>query len=528
MMVPFAPFAVVDIGSNSVRLVIYDRIDAAPRPIYNEKDLCGLGLDLDVTGQLNPAGVTRALHILPRFKALCVEAGCYQESPPAVALIATAAARDAAQGQVFLDQVAEIFDVAPTLLTGEVEAELSARGVISSFPAATGIMGDLGGGSVELAHLSNGTIEATSTLPLGPLRLPENMRKTPALARNKIDEALKEVGWLSSAAKNRQNTFYCVGGGWRNLAKLHMAESGYPLHIIDHYRIPGVKALEFLDKVAKTPVSKLQQIEKLNKRRAENLPFAAFLLSHILKQLKEFSPNFGRHQGWDIAFSAHGLREGLLTSKAHEISATNSLLLACQKLVGEPLIDGLALYHWLSPAIGPATPLYQKASHWKGTERLQLLAQAACTLGPITQGEHPEYRALHAYWKVLRANITGIDYDERRFLGIVLAARYGKSETALQSRGGKAGASLVAGGAFIYLEPAVIKMAEALGYGLRFAFSLCAGYPPLLEQVDLQVKDGRLWLCQRNQGNLHIGDTITRRLGGFAKSLDLTAMVNAP
>ncbi len=512
-----APFAVVDIGSNSVRLVIYDRIDAAPRPIYNEKDLCGLGLDLDKTGQLNPAGVTRALHILPRFKALCVEAGCYQENPPAVALIATAAARDAAQGQVFLDQVAEIFNVSPTLLTGEVEAELSARGVISSFPLATGIMGDLGGGSVELAHLSKGRIKATSTLPLGPLRLPENMRKTPTLASKKIDKALKGVSWLSATAKSKQNTFYCVGGGWRNLAKLHIAESGYPLHIIDHYRIPGASAREFLDRIARTPVSKLQQIEKLNKRRAENLPFSAFLLSYILEQLKEFSPNPG-HATWDIAFSAHGLREGLLATKAPEMTDSTSLLLACQKLVNYS-IDGPALYRWLSPAIGPAIPLYQKASHWKGAERLQVLAQAACILGNIARHEHPEYRALHGYWKVLRANITGIDHDERRFLAIALAARYGKSETALQSRTGKTG---------IYLPPDVIKMAQALGYGLRFAFALCAGYPPLLEQADLEVKDGRLWLCQRNQGNLHIGETITRRLGGFAKSLDLTAMVNAP
>ena len=519
----FCPFAVVDIGSNSVRLVIYDRIDAAPRPIYNEKDLCGLGLDLDKTGQLNPAGVTRALHILPRFKALCVEAGCYQEHPPAVALIATAAARDAAQGQVFLGQVAEIFNVAPTLLTGEVEAELSARGVISSFPLATGIMGDLGGGSVELAHLSKGRIKATSTLPLGPLRLPENMRKTPTLASKKIDKALKGVSWLSATAKSKQNTFYCVGGGWRNLAKLHIAESGYPLHIIDHYRIPGASACEFLDRIARTPVSKLQQIEKLNKRRAENLPFSAFLLLHILEQLKAFSPNSNRDQGWDIAFSAHGLREGLLATKAPEMSDSSPLLLACQKLVNYS-IDGPALYHWLSPAIGPATPLYQKArscsaSTGKETERLQELAQAACILGNITRHEHPEYRALHAYWKVLRANITGIDHDERRFLAIALAARYGKSETSLQSRTGKTG---------IDLPPDMIKMAEALGYGLRFAFSLCAGYPTLLEQVSLEVKDGRLWLCQRSQGNLHIGETITRRLGGFAKSLDLTAMVNAP
>ena len=527
MIVPFAPFAVVDIGSNSVRLVIYDRIDAAPRPIYNEKDLCGLGLDLDKTGQLNPAGVTRALHILPRFKALCVEAGCYRESPPAVALIATAAARDAAQGQVFLDQVAEIFNVAPTLLTGQAEAELSARGVISSFPSATGIMGDLGGGSVELAHLSNGTIEATSTLPLGPLRLPENMRKTPTLASKKIDKALKEVSWLSSTAKNKQNTFYCVGGGWRNLAKLHIAESGYPLHIIDHYRIPGASACEFLDRIARTPVSKLQQIEKLNKRRAENLPFSAFLLSYILKQLKEFAPNSGCDQGWDIAFSAHGLREGLLATKAPEMTDSSPLLLGCEKLAWEKLvnysIDGPALYRWLSPAIGPATPLYQKADHWKGTERLQELAQAACTLGNIARDEHPEYRALHGYWQVLRANITGIDHDERRFLAITLAARYGKSETALQSRTGKTG---------IYLSPEAIKMAQALGYGLRFAFSLCAGYPPLLAQVDLQVKDGRLSLHSPTnsikQGNLHDGEVIMRRLGGFAKSLDLTAMVNAP
>ena len=231
------PVAVVDIGSNSVRLIVYENAGRAPAPLFNEKVLCGLGRTIATTGKLAPDAIKRALRALRRFRALIEQLGAGH-----VEVIATAAAREAANGPDFIAQAERILDRKITLLSGTQEAELAALGIVSGFHAADGFAGDLGGGSLELIDVRGGRLSDAATLPLGGLRLIDasggNLRK----AREIVDAELAKVEWVE---KGRGRDFYAIGGTWRALARLHMTQTNYPLSVMHNYKIPADEALKF-------------------------------------------------------------------------------------------------------------------------------------------------------------------------------------------------------------------------------------------------------------------------------------------
>lgn len=495
------PVAVIDIGSNSVRLVIYDSADEAPSVLFNEKELCELGRGLEESGRLHQKGVKRALQILPRFQGLIEAAGAAGNTH----ILATAAAREAEGGKEFLGEVEAIFHKKVTLLSGEEEAFYSATGTAASFPQAQGIIGDLGGGSLELAELNQGKVGQNQSLKLGPLRFSEEWRDNPQKALTMIRSQLSQIDWLG----NYQNSeFYAVGGAWRNLARLHMDIINYPLRVIDHYQIGAKAALEFLGHISSQKPSEVanlasQSKSSINKSRAQLLPFAALLLQEIIK-LAQFDR---------LYFSANGLREGFLQAKLHQqvLLPEPALIVACRKLSGgawnDPqFIVGNELAEWISPLIPDHQP------------RSALLAAAACTLCNIGQLDHPEYRAEQSYWMVLRAPLVGLNHSERRFLAIALAGRNGKRE------GEIVGQELLAKlDKFCPLSKVEMHNGATLGLAMRLAFAISGGRQSLLSQFSLTKDKGnqQLHLEAPRHDCLHSGDSITRRLAALAKHLEL-------
>ena len=160
--------AVIDIGSNSLRLVVYDAPRRAAHTLLNEKVMCGLGRGLERTGRLNPEGVVQAKANLQRFVALARAAGAAR-----IDVLATAAVRDAEDGADFVNDVEKRLSIRVRVLPGAEEGRLSALGVLAGIPDAAGVVGDLGGGSIELAAIGNGRVGSVATLPIGPLRLIE-------------------------------------------------------------------------------------------------------------------------------------------------------------------------------------------------------------------------------------------------------------------------------------------------------------------------------------------------------------------
>ena len=487
--------AVVDIGSNSVRLVVYRLEGRAIWTTYNEKVLAGLGREVAATGRLAPEGVEQALAALRRFRAVLDGAGVR-----AVFAVATAAVREAQDGAAFAARVAQVSGFDVRVLSGEEEARYSALGVAAGQPDAAGVVGDLGGSSLELVRLEGGAPGAGVTLPLGPFAMgaEASVRRNPTAARRLIDARLAGV-----AAHYRTRDFHAVGGAWRNLALLHMRVSGYPLEIVHEYALTAREALDVSRFVARQSKGSLERVEGVSKKRAETLPHAALVLEALVEAL-------GVER---VVLSAYGLREGLLLEAMDPaVRAGDPLGAGCQALgerqgMAEAL--GAALEAWIAPLWAALPPVF-------APERTRALLAAACRLADVGARLHPDHRADLVFEQVLRAPIAGQSHAERGFLAAAVFARY------TSSAGGHAAVlGRVVG-------PERLKRARVLGAAMRLGCDLSGRAPALLGAAELRLAPGRLQLIARPaQADLLLGEQTRRRLLTLAEALEVTAEAGA-
>ena len=253
------PIAVIDIGSNSVRLVVYEGLTRSPTELFNEKALCGLGREVQTTRLLAADAVQHALSTLKRFRALCQTMGVKK-----IFAIATAACRDAKNGRAFIKLAERTIGAEIDVLSGAREAELTALGVISGVHRADGVVGDLGGGSLELVDVRGTRARHGLTRPLGGLALADISAKSLKKAEKFVK---KSLGGLPVLKGCEDRSFYAVGGTWRSLARLHMWQTGYPLHVMHGYAIAADEALEFAQLVHRVDVDTLSNIEVVNNAR---------------------------------------------------------------------------------------------------------------------------------------------------------------------------------------------------------------------------------------------------------------------
>jgi exopolyphosphatase/guanosine-5'-triphosphate,3'-diphosphate pyrophosphatase len=474
--------AVVDIGSNSIRLVVFTRAARAPFTLFNEKVLCGLGRGLDASGKLNESGAKLALENLARFVKLAEAMDVTR-----LDLIATAAVRDAGNGAEFVREIEKRCGAKVRILSGEEEARMSAMGVVSGIPEADGFMGDLGGASVELVALDHGEVGAHATLPLGPLRLKESAVDDLDAAHKVIDKHLESVDWLP---KLRGRAFYPVGGAWRTLARIHMEQSNYPLHVIHHYNISRRQAEDLARIVARLGRRSLASMPNLSKRRVETLPFAALLLERLLRLAKPER----------VIFSAFGLREGYLyagLSRAER--AKDPLSAACAEFAeveGRFGDQGQLLQAWLDPVFR------------KDSERERGLRLNACTLGDVGWREHPDYRAEQVFTRILRLPIAGVDHAGRVAVALALYARYaGDMDTE-------------------FFRHVLNMLTEeerehwiSVGLALRLAYSLSAGTADVLRRAQLNMTDSKLTLTLPRSSQVLYGEAVERRLEALGRAL---------
>ncbi len=461
---------------------MYEGAQRAPTPVFNEKVLCGLARGLTKSGRMLEAGMEMALSSLARFRGLLTAMGVEQ-----IDVVATAAVRDAANGPEFVAAVRDRCGFDVRILAGEEEARLSAMGLLSGIPDAEGLMGDLGGGSVELVKLDDRKSGNYVTLPLGPLRLLDEADGRLAKGRRIIDEQLATVHWVSEA---KGQHFYPVGGAWRMLARVHMAQCDYPLHVIHHYSIGASEVVEFAKLLAKLGPNSLRNIPGISRQRIDTVPFAAYLLQRIVK-VSGVS---------DVVFSAYGLREGCLYDR---LSATarrrDPLLSICQReaeRMGRVTADGEALFHWMTP-IFPDETRHQM--------RLRL---AACYLADIGWSEHPDYRAEMVFSRILRHPAVGTDHVGRTFIALAVAARHSALPKELIER--EAGQ---------LLSKADTRQARAIGMAMRLAYTYSGGVISLLKQAALSRHDRRLTLSLPDHADILVGDVVERRFLSLAKAL---------
>ena len=479
--------AVVDIGSNSIRLVFYRLDGRAIWTVYNEKVLAGLGRDLAETGRLSPEGAIAALEALSRFQVL-IEAA----APDVVHVVATAAVRDAIDGESFRRQVSARTGLAVRVLSGEEEARYAALGVVAGAPESSGLVGDLGGASLEITRLTNGTPERGVTLPLGPFSVSQGGRFDPARTRAATDEALRPIAGAFVA-----RTFNAVGGAWRNIALIHMRMSGYPLEIVHQYTMDRREALDAAAFVARQSRHSLERIEGITRRRAESLPHAAVVLEGLVE-----------HLGLErVVLSAYGVREGLLLEDlSPRVRTLDPLVEGCAALGSrQPIAEALgeALEAWITPSFEALDPIMGP--------REGVLVAAACRLAELGVQLHPDHRARLIFDQVLRAPIAGVTHPERAFLATAAFARHSASSNLPQPQVTER-----------LLDDDQRQRARALGAALRLACDLSGRNASLLEHATLRVERGALTLTATPVwGSLLISEQTQKRAATLAAALNL-------
>ena len=361
------PRAVVDIGSNTVRLVMYEGTGRAPEVIWNEKVAARLGRDLSETGRIPEEAEQEALAALGRYRLLIEDRGIEE-----VQTVATAAARDAENGAEFLAKVAAL-GLEPRLLSGEEEACTSAYGAIGAFPGMSGMVADLGGGSLELVAIGDGECKDAVSLPFGTLRLPALRANRPDFTET-VHDAVSNVGW----AKSHNGPLFMIGGTWRALAHYAMAESDYPLTDPHGYSISVEEALDLAKRLVDAKPSNLENISGVSEMRAAYLPDAAALLGPMLAELEPEC----------LIFSSWGIREGLLYSQLTDLQKRQ-----------DPLLSGV--HAFCEPRDAPVTDATRVAGwtvelangNGSRNERLRL---AAAQLAAGLQRVEPNLRVNHA------------------------------------------------------------------------------------------------------------------------------------
>jgi len=467
--------AIIDIGSNSIRLVVYDQQKRSPVAIYNEKVMSALGKGLAASGVLNPEGVESAKEALRRFLAMGrnMEIGSLH-------VMATAAVRDANDGASFARYLEDTYDIDVDVISGKKEARLGAYGVSASMYKPQGITGDLGGGSLELVLLDDNTVSDHASLPLGSLRMIDETKGDRDKLKKLIDKRFAELSWLDDY---KAENFYAIGGSFRALAKMHMLECEYPLRILHEYTVEAKPFRSFLRGIADMPMDRLEKFSGISTKRAPALPGAALVLERILDTTRPEN----------LVFSASGIREGYLYEKLSPFIRTqDGLLASCTEFAtksGRTTAYANELFAWMAPLIK------------KEPESERRLRFAFCLLSDIALHIHPEYRAEWAFQRILYSALTGLLHRERVTLALALYHRYQykiKEEWP----------------ALKLLQPADRKWARMIGTTANLAYHLSGSIAGNLHNADLTLEKDRVAL--KLLGNMQdaMGDAIKKRIDG--------------
>ncbi len=480
---------VVDVGSNSVRMVVFDGAARSPAYFYNEKVMAGLGKGLAETGRLNPEGAARALSALKRF-ALLAEG---MDITP-LTVVATAAVREAADGPAFAQQVLDETGLRLHVIDGDEEARLSAQGVLLGWPEARGMVCDIGGNSMEMAELADGGVGRRATSPLGPFRLlqvPGGPKKRVAHIRRHLTALRNEVG-------GKRERIFLVGGSWRVIARLDMERRNYPLTVLHEYRMQPQALLATLDWIAASDLNLLRARTGTGAERMELVPLAC----EVLREMVDiFKPS-------EIDVSAYGIREGLLFEHMPErLRARDPLIEACRFAEAtQARIPGFGkkLFTFLEPLF----------KDWS-KDKLRL-AKAACLLHDTTWRAHPDYRAEACFDNATRANLGGLDHPGRVFLGLSLLHRYKNS---------RAGNRMEA--VFHLLKDEEILQAEVLGKAMRFGAMFSIDHPDEAGSLTWQPRKRVLTLALTPRGEGLLGEVAQSRLQSLAAALQATVKITS-
>ncbi|WP_372603622.1 Ppx/GppA family phosphatase [Actibacterium sp.] len=478
---------VVDVGSNSVRLVVFDGAARSPAYFYNEKLMCGLGAGLGQSGRLNPEGRRRALAALRRFALLAED----MDATP-LTVVATAAVRDAEDGDDFRREVERETGLKIHVIDGREEARLSAQGVLLGWPGAEGLICDIGGSSMELAELKDGQVGNRVTSPLGPLKL----RDVPGGKKGLKKHIKTVIEDLAAQMGTHHKRLFLVGGSWRAIARLDMQRRNYPLLVQHEYKLTRKNVAATLAWIEENDLETLRAMTGTSAARMSLVPAAARVLRQLLAT---FHPA-------QIYVSSYGIREGLLYEEMPDyLRERDPLIEACRFAeASQARIPGFGaqLYDFV-------LPLFKSAPF----ERKRLV-KAACLLHDTAWCAHPDYRHEVCFDNATRANLGGLDHPGRVFLGLALLHRY------KNSREGSRFEPL-----FNLLDEHEIQQAEVLGKAMRFGAMFSTDGPEKLVSLRYFPKKKLLELRLTPRAQGLYGEVAEARFIALAKALGVETVI---
>ncbi|MEM0987463.1 MAG: exopolyphosphatase [Pseudomonadota bacterium] len=471
----------VDVGSNSVRMVVFEGGRRCPAIVFNEKVMCGLGADLHRTGRLSPDGIDCAIQALRRFVALApgLQVG-------ALAAVATAAVRNASDGSLFCRRVVRETNIRLDVASGEDEARLAALGVLFGDPAADGLVVDLGGASMELCAIKGGKPGEAVSLPLGHLQFA-------ALSRSKTEALIADTfKALKGRLADLGPTLYLVGGTWRALGRLQINRLDHPMPVLHEFAFSAGEAAALAAEAQGSSPEALASMPGVSSNRVQALPHAGLLLDQLLQR---FGPD-------RVAISGFGLREGVcFECLPAAIRRQDPLMSTCtgqERTRARAPGFGADLAAWLLAAIPAESPEEER------------LIRAACHLSDVSWRAHPDYRAKACIEVVTRVNVSGVGHVGRAFMGAMLIARYKGGRRAMTDEP-----------ALQLLDKAALDRAIALGAAMRLGATLAGATPGFLPLCPLVLEGGTLRLSPTPEAEPIMGAEVSKRLSQAAKALQL-------
>lgn len=477
-------YGVIDIGSNSIRLVVYDDLGRAPFPRFNEKSMVALGAGMDGQGRFSEDTIARALHAIRRLAAIAAAMDVKR-----VDVLATEATRRAANGQALIDAIREMTGLQPRVLTGEEEAKFTAFGVISGFFQPKGMIGDIGGGSLEVAEVVGDRLgERLTSMPLGALPVTEKLKEGYGVAKAWIDGILTE----SLPPMLTEPVFYAIGGGWRALARVHIAMNAMPVSVVHGYDLPAEELRGLARDIARMTPDQVAGLPDVPSRRIETLPAAALVMSRVLRKLVPER----------VIFSAYGLREGWLYNQLDPEERYRDPLLEGAQAIGLPTARvpafSAALGRWTDDLF-PGETLSDR--------RLRL---TVCALTDIAWREHVKVRATDSFLRLLQFPFIGLSHPERAFLAVAILSRYGGKIDGM-IRDTTSG----------LLSAAELRRADILGRTLLLAHRFSASVPEILEHGRLRLDSDAVRLEILDAESVPDSDAVQSRLRKLAKAVGL-------
>ncbi len=503
--------AVIDIGSNSIRLVIYDGLKRTPLALFNEKVSCKLAKGLEKSNLLNPKGVMLAYKSIERFVKI-VRSMKIKD----LICFATSAVRDAVDGMDFVYNVETNCNIKIQILSGKEEALLSGLAIASAFYAVDGVVGDIGGGSLELSkvgfdpdnrakHAKHNIVSNRFSFPIGSLRMQEYCRKTPEKAVNIIESHLKEFPFNTTL---KGKTFCAVGGGFRAIAKIHISRTRHPVKVIEQLYVTPSDLMKTIDLILGSSYRELEDLPTLSPGRVDTLVPSTLVLKSII-EIGE--PDI-------ISFSTHGIREGILFNKLEPfIQGDDPLIAGCSDMIDHLSPDssitaanekqwvefGESLHKWISP-------IFKNIPKDTNISNVERLRKAACILGCLAWHEHSAYRADMAFRWVIDSKIPGMNHIERVFIASALFHRYRDKDDPSTTRKPQN-----------LLRQSQIKHAKIVGQAMHLGYHLSGGSRNILTRVKLYIKGEELILsCKKDDQSL-VNSEVYKRLEKLAKTMGL-------